>query len=334
LLAEAAEILPSEAVIEFQEKEKVKVNGNTYISPKECRRYVIEESCCVRFSKGVEELPYYSGLASGLLASAYSFNLKAGDQPPAITVALSASAKHPHSIISLASALVRSVILANGRGDYFGTPEYFVKRAKELEGELGLGVKVVSGAELLEEGLNLFHAVGRGSSKAPALINLSYRGIGSNEGWVALVGKGICFDSGGLDLKGSEHLQPMFLDKSGACSCLSAIEYIAREKLPINVTATLGMAENFISRSSYRPGDIIKSKKGLTVEIADTDAEGRLVLADCMTWTQLNYRVTRMVELSTLTYSIIVGLGHSMAGIFGNSHQFSQLLRTAGEQVL
>ena len=87
-----------------------------------------------------------------------------------------------------------------------------------------------------------------------------------------MVGKGVCFDSGGLDIKRTPHMRPMFLDKSGACSCLSAIEHIAREKLPVNVTATIGMVENFIGARSYRPSDIIKSKKGITVEIADTDS--------------------------------------------------------------
>lgn len=145
------------------------------------------------------------------------------------------------------------------------------------------------------------------------------------------MGKGVCFDSGGLDLKSEEYLRPMFLDKSGACSCWSAFEQIVRDKVGLNVTVTLGMVENLISGRSYRPADIIQSKKGFTVEIADTDAEGRLVLADCMTWTQQRYPTSHMVELSTLTYSCIVALGRDRAGIFGNSPSFSELLRTTGE---
>lgn len=151
------------------------------------------------------------------------------------------------------------------------------------------------------------------------MINISYKGDPNSDNWTAFIGKGVCFDSGGLDLKTASGLKPMFLDKSGASSCFTAFEQIVKEQLKINVTVTLGMVENFIGKNSYRPSDIIRSKKGYTVEIADTDAEGRLVLADCMTWTQQNYKVAKIVELSTLTYSCIIALGCDRAGLFGNS---------------
>lgn len=127
------------------------------------------------------------------------------------------------------------------------------------------------------------------------MINIAYRGNNEDGNWLSLIGKGVCFDSGGLDIKSTEGMKTMFLDKSGACSCLVAFEQIVKERLKINVTITLGMVENFISGRSYRPSDIIQSRKGITVEIADTDAEGRLVLADCMTWTQQHYKVSKMV---------------------------------------
>jgi leucyl aminopeptidase len=171
----------------------------------------------------VQALPYYSGLASGLLATAYSYSAKTISPPPIITVALHPDSKDALPIISLANARVDSAMMANGRGDHFGSPAYFIQRSKDLAEDLGLGMTVICGDELKKEGLNLFHAVGRGSNKDPAMINLSYRGDSSSEEWLALIGKGICFDAGGLDLKGTDHLGPMFLDKSGACSCLAAL---------------------------------------------------------------------------------------------------------------
>lgn len=105
--------------------------------------------------------------------------------------------------------------------------------------------------------MNLFHAVGRASIKQPAMINMAYRGNPETDDWVSFIGKGVCFDSGGLDIKSTEGLKTMFLDKSGACSCLVAFEQIVKEKLRINATVTLGMVENFISGRSYRPSDII-----------------------------------------------------------------------------
>lgn len=104
------------------------------------------------------------------------------------------------------------------------------------------------------------------------MINIGYKGDPNSDSWIAFIGKGVCFDSGGLDLKTASGLKPMFLDKSGACSCFAAFEQIVKEQLKINVTITLGMVENFIGKNSYRPSDIIKSKKGYTIEIADTDA--------------------------------------------------------------
>ncbi len=133
------------------------------------------------------------------------------------------------------------------------------------------------------------------------------------------MGKGILFDSGGLNLKDTDSITNMFLDKHAACSCFVAFEAIVKSQLKINVTVSLGFAENFISSNSYRPSDIIKSRKGLTIKIADTDAEGRLVLADAMNWTQENYKIDKMIEISTLTYSCMKGLGRFHAGVYSNN---------------
>lgn len=181
---------------------------------------------------------------------------------------------------------LRSKEWANGRGDIEGIPQYFINQAKRISENNGVKLVVYQGDELLEQGFRLLHAVGRASINQPAFVNLSYNGNPDAKDWVAFVGKGVCFDSGGLDIKTAAGMKAMFLDKHGATSVLSAFETIVKEKLPINVTCSIGLVENFISANSYRPSDIIKSRKGLTVEIGNTDAEGRLVLCDCMHWTQ------------------------------------------------
>ena len=133
--------------------------------------------------------------------------------------------------------------------------------------------------------MNLFYGVGKGSIHKPVLINLTYKGNSESDKLIALVGKGITFDTGGLHLKGYGNMEKMYLDKSGACNVLATFKAAVEMNLKINITATLGFAENAISNTAYKPGDIIRSLSGLTVEINNTDAEGRLVLADCLTWT-------------------------------------------------
>ncbi len=123
----------------------------------------------------------------------------------------------------------------------------------------------------------------------------------------------------------------MFLDKHGATSVLSAFESVVKEKLPVNVTCSIGLVENFVSSIAYRPSDIITSRKGLTVEIGNTDAEGRLVLCDCMHWTQENFKVDCLIEESTLTGAMIVALGASHAGMYGNDEKLFETLNQAGK---
>lgn len=128
-------------------------------------------------------------------------------------------------------------------------------------------------------------------------------------------------------------IKDMFLDKCGAVSVLTAFQGIVEEKLPINVTVSIGLVENSVAGNSYRPSDILVSRKGLTVEIGNTDAEGRLVLADCMNWTQEHYKTAVLIELSTLTGNIIAALGHRYAGLFTNDENLRNDLQRAGRQI-
>ncbi|EGR31353.1 hypothetical protein IMG5_111970 [Ichthyophthirius multifiliis] len=197
-------------------------------------------------------------------------------------------------------------------------------------------LEYIQGDELLKQDLNLIHAVGKASQNPPTLINLTYRGNQKSKDIdIAFIGKGVCFDAGGLNIKPTGFMETMYQDKCGAISTLSAFRAAVELDLQVNLTCTLGVVENFLSSNSYRPSDIIKSHKGLTVEIGNTDAEGRLVLADCMSWTQQKYKPKTMIELSTLTGACVVALGEEMAGLFSNcddlSKEFEDLSKVTGE---
>lgn len=166
--------------------------------------------------------------------------------------------------------------------------------------------------------MNLLHAVGRGSDAPPALVLLKYQGNPNPEApYIGLVGKGVTFDTGGYNLKPTGYMETMYEDKAGACAVFVAFQAIVDLKLEANVCCVMALAENKVDATSFRPSDIIKSYKGLTVEIGNTDAEGRLCLADALSYLQAkNKGVKSIVELSTLTGAIMVGLGLEYAGLF------------------
>jgi leucyl aminopeptidase len=220
----------------------------------------------------------------------------------------------------------------NRRGNIAGV-QYFVDQAKEFvassEGKVEL--KLFHGEqELLAEGLRLIQAVGKGSVQPAALINLIYKGNPDSEEYTSLVGKGIVFDQGGVNVKTSL-VELMWMDKGGACACLAAFQCIVKLGLKVNVVCSLAMAENIVSGTAFRPSDIITSHKGLTVEILNTDAEGRLVLCDAMSWAQANYKVKTLIDVATLTGAIMVSLGYEYTGLFVNDDEFHAKLDAAGK---
>lgn len=233
----------------------------------------------------------------------------------------------------LAEARNRSKEWSNGRGDEDGVPQYFEKQAHDLAKKLpSVKVTIIKGDDLVKDGFRLMHAVGRASVNPPTFVNLAYNGNKDSDKWVAFIGKGVCFDTGGLNIKNADGMKLMYLDKHGACSVFSAFQAIVEEGIKVNVTCSMGFVENFLSANSYRPSDIIKSRKGITVEIGNTDAEGRLVLADCMHWTQEKFKVDVMIEESTLTGAMISALGARFAGVFSNDDTLVGDLVKAGKQ--
>lgn len=219
--------------------------------------------------------------------------------------------------------------LANERADV-ASPEYFENLVKQLD--LDISVEILSGQELQKEGLSLFYAVGQGARYEPKLICLKYVGDYDNKNKkIAFVGKGITYDTGGLNLKPTNSIENMHLDKSGACAVLATILAVEKMKLPVNLIGILGLAENAIGSKAYKPYSIIKSLNGKTVKVANTDAEGRLVLADCLTWVQRKYNPDIIIDIATLTGACMSALGENFGGIFGNNDSLISAIQEIGK---
>lgn len=210
-------------------------------------------------------------------------------------------------------------------------PSFLAEQAQALAKEHdGLKVEVHDEHKLKELGMGAFLAVGHGSEQPPRLVTLQYNGGGKNEQPFVLVGKGITFDSGGISLKPGSGMDEMKYDMSGAGSVLGTFRAVLELRLPINLVGLLACAENMPSGRATRPGDIVTSMSGQTVEILNTDAEGRLVLCDTLTYAE-RYKPQAVIDIATLTGACIVALGSNTSGLMGNHEPLIRQLLKAGE---
>ncbi|TWU35979.1 leucyl aminopeptidase [Novipirellula artificiosorum] len=208
-------------------------------------------------------------------------------------------------------------------------PESFANAATALAADVGLSVEVWDETRLEAEGCRAILAVGSGSSRPPRLVLLRHHGGGS-EPPIALVGKGVTFDSGGLSLKPSESMADMKCDMAGAATVLGVMSAIARLGVKRNVIGLCGLAENMVSGDSYKLGDVIETRKGTTIEILNTDAEGRVVLADTLD-VAVQFSPSAMVDLATLTGACMVALGTEVAGLMTNEQSICDQLSAAAQ---
>jgi len=215
-------------------------------------------------------------------------------------------------------------------------PESVAERAQQVAADLGLTCTVLGQPELEAENMGSLLAVAQGSVRPPRVVIVDYHGAGNDAPTLAIVGKGVTFDSGGLSLKPSDGMIAMKSDMAGSATALGAIAAIAKLKLPVNVTAYLGLVENMVSGSSYKLGDILTARNGVTIEVQNTDAEGRLVLADVLHYAA-ERGADRIIDLATLTGACVVALGEDVTGVFSNDQNWcNQVLAaasTAGEYV-
>lgn len=209
------------------------------------------------------------------------------------------------------------------------TPNRFAQEAIELAEQFGLEIEVWDENRLAQERCGALLAVARGSAHPPRLITVKYRGTQDESDLLGLVGKGVTFDSGGYSLKPSDAMKTMKCDMGGAATVLGTVMAIARLKLPVCVAGFMGMVENMVSGDAYKLGDVLTARSGKTIEIQNTDAEGRLVLADTLD-VAVDQGVTRIVDLATLTGACLVALGMDVTGVMTNDQQFCDQLLEAG----
>jgi leucyl aminopeptidase len=230
----------------------------------------------------------------------------------------------------VASAVNSARDLQNRPGNDL-TPSALAEQARMLAEQIeALSVDVEGREEIAARGMGAFAAVAKGSDQEPALITLRYRGPGAKGPTLGFVGKAVTFDSGGISLKPGAKMAEMKFDMSGGAAVIEAAAAIARLELPISLIATVGATENLPSGHSVKPGDIVTAANGKTIEVNNTDAEGRLVLADCLDHA-ISEGAERVVDLATLTGAVIIALGSTYAGLMANDDELARRIIAAGE---
>src|SRR5262249_25833518 len=214
------------------------------------------------------------------------------------------------------------------------SPAEFARRAKANLSRLGIKVEILGEAEMKKLGMGSLLGVGQGSERESQLVVLQWNGSRKKkEAPVAFVGKGVCFDSGGLSLKTGAGMMGMKGDMGGAAAVVGTLQALATRKARVNTVGVVGLVENLPDGKAQRPEDVVKSMSGQTIEVLNTDAEGRLVLADALTYTQRKFKPKFVVDLATLTGAIIMALGPEHAGLFSNDDKLSDRIMAAGKAV-
>ncbi len=211
-------------------------------------------------------------------------------------------------------------------------PDEYAKRLNYLK-KFGLRVTIYDKKKLKKLGMNALLGVGMGSVRGSYLVTLEWNGLKNNTKPLAFVGKGVTFDTGGYSLKPARFMEDMTYDMAGSAAVVGLMKSLALRKSKINAVGVVGLVENMVSGVAQRPGDIVKSYSGKTIEVLNTDAEGRLVLADALSFTEKKFKPKFIIDLATLTGAIIVCLGSEYAGLFSNNDNLSKQIISAGEKV-
>lgn len=230
-------------------------------------------------------------------------------------------------------AVAEGVALAKDLGNLPGnicTPTYLANRAQEMASEGDMTAEILDREQMEKLGMGSFLSVAKGSTEPPRLIVLKYHGGPAEQKPVVLVGKGITFDSGGISLKPGEGMDEMKYDMCGAATVLGTMLAVARMKLPMNVYCVVPTCENMPAGNASKPGDVVTSMSGQTIEILNTDAEGRLILCDALTYAE-RFEPAAVVDVATLTGACVIALGHVATGLYANQDALSRELQAAGE---
>ena len=235
--------------------------------------------------------------------------------------------------VAQATAIAAGIAFAKDLGNLPGnicTPSYLAEQAREMGKRDGVRVEVLGQKDIEKLGMGAFLAVARGSREPPRFIVMQYRGGKRGDPPVALVGKGVTFDTGGISIKPAPEMDEMKFDMCGAASVLGAMKAAALMKLPLNVVGVVPSTENMPGGNAIKPGDVVTTMSGQTVEILNTDAEGRLILCDALTYVE-KFKPAAVVDVATLTGAMVIALGHVATGVFANSDPLARELLHAGE---
>ncbi len=268
---------------------------------------------------------------------------RTGEQPPAppertLSFATADDKRHGamHARLAQAQAIAHGVALTRDLGNTppnICTPAYLADVAGTLAKDWGLEVEVHDRAAIEALGMQSFLAVSQGSTQEPRLIVLRYQGDKAKRAPVALVGKGVTFDSGGISIKPAEAMDEMKYDMCGAASVLGTLRACAEMRLKINLVGVIVACENMPAGNALKPGDVVRSLSGTTIEVLNTDAEGRLILCDALTYAQQRFQPDETIDIATLTGACVIALGHVRSGLYANDDGLGQALLAAGDKV-
>ena len=274
------------------------------------------------FSKEIIE-----SLVEGIILSSYSFEKfktsKNNNTVDNVSILIESNSKEYQKIINDISVICQSVNFGRDISNLPPnecSPEYLAKIALEIKNQ-GIQAQIIGINSLKDMGLNGIVSVGSGSINTPKLIVLKYKGTKNEEDPILLVGKAVTFDSGGISIKPSEKMEEMKFDKCGGVNVLAIMKSLSSLKIKHNVIGLIPAVENMPSNSSYRPSDIINMYNGKSVEVINTDAEGRLILADALAFGIKQYKPKLIIDMATLTGAYIIALGNNIAGIIGNDEK-------------
>ncbi len=318
-------------------REMLRIAGGTIAN--QCRQNKIETvAVCIPDFAGLDAEAVGEYVTEGTLLGAYQFlkyKKKDDDTYPGLKKLELFSSSGRSKIgkaadrgrsSSFAACVARDMANEPGNG---WTPRHFAKYAQKIGKELQLNCTILEKADMVKLGMGGILAVNKGSEEPPKLIILEYNPKKNTE-TVLLVGKGLTFDSGGISLKPAQGMMDMKYDMCGGAAVLTAIEAIAREKLPIRVVALVPSTDNMAGGGAVKPGDIITHYGGITSEIENTDAEGRLILADALAYGIEKFKPSCVIDLATLTGAVILALGHHYSGLLSNSDVLAEKLLEAG----
>ncbi|MGC2575627.1 MAG: leucyl aminopeptidase [Candidatus Nitrosopolaris sp.] len=317
--------------------ENVRISaGKSALKAKELN---LEEFCILSFTKADEAL--IEAISEGIFLSLYSFNKfktnrdETASIPTQAKILVDSNSSKFQTVVDNVDLTTQAVNYARDLGNLPPNecpPSELARFALALEAEYGIKTRILERYEMESIGLNGIVSVGKGSSNPPKMIVLEYHGDTYHKKPYLLVGKGVTFDTGGVSLKPGEKMDEMKFDKCGACSVLGILKAVASLGLDVNVIGIIPSVENMPSSSSYRPGDIIKMYNGKTVEVLNTDAEGRIILADAMAYGIAKYNPQAIIDLATLTGACIIALGANVAAAIGTNKQLTERLINASEK--